>query len=301
MAKFAVTRTPIAAGDCSGVDLGHSGIGVPELSAAPRVKLVAVQEPLRRMITGDTDKTPENCSPGSGLSRTVYGNRFSYRRPMCSPPAGPTSAPLGGSMIEDRAVVDHSGTARSEDLSDISSKGLLPQLIDVLHALAEGQELLSRRIRDAKVDYARDSVPVVERCPRAESSDVATPHSLVGASPAASIGIRSEAPTDKGDLGPGPPSVNGYADGSSPEPSTGATAATVNLTVPEAAPPSNPPVAIVTPTDLSREAAARTDWLNPALPDDTATEALNRNYNFFDELDARLADLQDPAGRSDDS
>ena len=173
--------------------------------------------------------------------------------------------------------------------------------IDVLHALAEGQEMLSRRIRDAKLDYARDSVPVVDRCPQAESSDTATPHSLAGASPTASIGIRSEAPTDKGDLGPGPPSVNGDAGGSSPEPSTGTTAATVNLTVPETAPPSNPPAAIVTPTDLSREATARTDWLNSALPDDTATEALNRNYNFFDELDARLADLQDPADRSDDS
>jgi hypothetical protein len=166
-------------------------------------------------------------------------------------------------MTEDRAVVDRS---RSEDLTDISFKGLLPQLIDVLTALAEGQELLSRKIRDAKLAYSGDSNPVVNSM-HAATSDIAIPDPLTGGTSfSSSLPIRAQSPTDQGDLGAGRPSGNGDGNGSSPRPSSG--------------------------TDLSSAATARTDWLNSS--DDTGTDALNYNYNFFDELDARLADLHDP-------
>jgi|GEM_PF-4945028 len=202
-------------------------------------------------------------------------------------------------MTEDRAA-----TARSEDVTGISSEGLLPQLIDVLHALTEGQELLSRKVRNARLEYTSRST-LVERCPQVEPSDFAAPRSLVGTSPNASIGIRQEPPTDNIESGAGPTSVNGFGNGSSPEPSIGASAAPISATVPEAASPSNPPATIVThadtPADLSNETPARTDWLNSAGLGETTRAPSNRDYNFFDELDARLAGLQDPADRSGDS
>ncbi len=213
---------------------------------------------------------------------------------MCPSPAYPTSAPLSGLITG-----DGDATARSEDVTDISSKGLLPRLIDVLHALTEGQELLSRKVRDARLEYTCHSATVVERCSLAKPSDFAAPRSIVGTSPNASIGIRREPPADNVELGAGPTSANGFGNGSLPEASIGFSAAPVGATVPEAASPSNPPAAIVThagtPADLSSETSARTDWLNSARPGETTTAPLNRDYNFFDELDARLSDLQDPA------
>ncbi len=224
--------------------------------------------------------------------------------PMCSSTAYPSSAPLGGSMTGDRDAVGGPVTPQRGDAADLSSKGLLPQLIDVLHALIEGQESLSHKIRDLRLEYTCQSAPVVERCPEAEPSEFAAPPSFVGTSPSGSIEIRRELPTDNVEMGAGPTSDNSFGNGSSPEPSIGVSAAPVNVTVPEAESSSNPPAPIVnhagTPADLSSETSARTDWLNSAQPGETSTVPLNHDYNFFDELDARLADLQDPADRSGD-
>jgi hypothetical protein len=181
---------------------------------------------------------------------------------------------------------------------------LLPQLIDVLHALTEGQEFLSRKVRDARLDYTSHSARIVGTCRPVEPSDFAASGSFVGASPFGSIEIRRELSTDKVDLGAGPTSVNGFGNGSLPDRSIEVSAVPRNTTIPEAAPPCNPPAAIVadagTPADHSSEPSARSDWLNLARPGETSTAPLNRDYNFFDELDSRLADLQDPAARSED-
>jgi len=146
-------------------------------------------------------------------------------------------------VTRDRAAIGGPLTVRSEDLTHISVNGLLPQLIDLLHALTEGQELLSRKVRDARLEYTCQPAPVDERCPHTEPSDSAVPRSFMGTSPNAG-----------------------------------------------------------TPADPSNETSTRTDWLNSARPGvETTTAQSNRDYNFFDELDARLADLQDPPGRPGDS
>jgi hypothetical protein len=214
-----------------------------------------------------------------------------------------TSALLEGSMTEGRAVteaeaaVDLSGSARTKDATDISSKGLLPQLIEVLHALTQGQELLSSKIRKAELEYAR--VPVVDRCPQAEASAIGITPAFVGARPNASRGIRPEPSIDGGDLGAGP--INGDGNVPRPGPSIASSEAHVNGTMPGSERLSDPLAASVMPTGYPSERAARTDRLDSARPDDTTTELLNRNYNFFDELDARLADLKGPTDLSDDS
>ncbi len=225
---------------------------------------------------------------------------------MCSSPAYPTSTPLGGSMTGGRAAVGGQATARRNDAADISSKGLLPQLIDVLRALTEGQVSLARRVRDARLECTCHSAPDVERYTQAEASDFAAPRSFVGTSPKTSLEIRREPPTDNVELTAGPRSDDGNGNGSLPEPSIGVSSAPVSVAISEATSPtpSNPPAPIVTradtPADPSSDTSAQTDWLNSAWPDETTTAPSNRDYNFFDELDARLADLQGPADRSGD-
>lgn len=222
---------------------------------------------------------------------------------MYSPPAYPTLAPLDGSTTGDPGPTCGVVPARGEDVSDPPSKGLLPQLIDVLHALTEGQELLSRRVREARLDHNGDSGPVVERCGQAEPSDAGSPPSFVGSNPNASIEIRQERTSNTAELVAGPISPNDSGNGSSPEPSISAYAASVSAPVLEAAAPSSPPPAMTdvgTPADLSSEPSDPTDRIDSAPPVETTTASLNRDYNFFDELDSRLADLQDaPDGSGD--
>jgi hypothetical protein len=55
-----------------------------------------------------------------------------------------------------------------------------------------------------------------------------------------------------------------------------------------------------TPADLSSGPSDPTDRIDSAPPVETTTASLNRDYNFFDELDSRLADLQDAPDRSGD-
>jgi len=212
---------------------------------------------------------------------------------MCSSPAYPTSAPLGGPIAGNRTA-----SAQSEDVIDISSKGLLPQLIDVLHALTEGQELLSRKVRDARLEHACHSSTVVDRRPQAEPAD--DPSSRLSRSPDGSFGVHGGPPMDNVELGAESTSIDCFANASLPEPSG---RASENATDRKVASPSDTPEAIEThsgmPADTSSEPSARTDWLNSAQPGEMTTASLNRDYNFFDELDARLADLEDPADRSE--
>ena len=251
--------------------------------------------------------TLRDCPPFSGPSRLVHSNSFSYRwRPMCSSPAYPTSAPLGDSTNADRSPTFHPVSSRSEDVTDFSSKGLLPQLIDVLHALTEGQELLSRKVQEARLEHQRHTKHIVEGRMKAQPSDPLAPRPLVGADPDTSIGIcREQQSSGSFESGAGPTSANDFGNGPRPEPSHGSSTVPVSSTVTEASAPLNPPAATAnyadTSAEVSSETSVQTDWPDPAPPTETTTASLNRDYNFFDELDARLADLQNPTDQSGDS
>ena len=207
-------------------------------------------------------------------------------------------------MTGDRSPAFGSVSTRSEDVADFSSKGLLPQLIDVLHALTEGQELLSRKVREARLEHYRHTEPVADGRLQSEPSHLLTPRTFVGTDPHASIGTRREPRSDNMEIDVGPTSVNDFGNGPWLDPSIGASTAPVTSTDPEATSPPTPPAAIVTyadtPADVPTEASVQTDWPDPAPPNGTTTASLNRDYNFFDELDARLADLQNPTDRSED-
>ena len=221
---------------------------------------------------------------------------------MCSSPAYPTSAPSGGSTTGHCSPTFRPVSSRSEDVTDFSSKGLLPQLIDVLHALTEGQELLARKVREARLEHYRRTDPVVERDPQTAPSDPLASRIFVDTGPDTSVGIRREQPSGTIDSNAHPTSFDGSANGPRPEPSSGASEAPVGSTVREASSP--PPAEYVTdtdtPADVLGEGSAQTDWLDQRPPSEETTAPLNRDYNFFDELDARLADLQDPKDGSGD-
>ena len=123
---------------------------------------------------------------------------------------------------------------------------------------------------------------------------------MVGVSPDALVGIPRELSTDNLELGAELTSFNGLDDGFL-EPSTGVSAAPVDGVVPEMASRSNSLAAVTThvatPTDHSIEPSAHTDWFNWLNQADgrATASSVNRDYNYFDELDARLADLQDPS------
>ena len=58
--------------------------------------------------------------------------------------------------------------ALSSDVTDISSKGLLPQLTDVLHALTDSHELLLCKVRSVRLEHMSTVPLVLEESPDAQ-------------------------------------------------------------------------------------------------------------------------------------
>ena len=216
---------------------------------------------------------------------------LSVTPPMCSSPAYPTSALLGGPITGDRTAIDAPFTTRSEDVIDISSKGLLPQLIDVLHRLTEGQELLSGKIRDARLEYTCHSDPVRRDVPQLSLLPLPTRVPLWVPAPMVPSEFTGIPQSDRCRVGCETDVVNGSGNASLPE-TLGAPAPPASATV-QVERPTNPPAGIVThagtPADPSSEISTLVPkGLNSAPPGRQTTTPLNRDYNFFDELDARL-------------
>ncbi len=223
---------------------------------------------------------------------------------MCSSLTDSTSVPMGSLATRDRATRSDPLTVRIEDSTDMSDKGLLPQLIDLLHALTEGQEMLSRKVRDAALEGTRRPAAVDGRWAQTEPSDPAVPGSYLGVSLNASGRTRREPPTDDVAVDAGRTSVGAFGDAPLPKTNLDGSAAPVSAAAPQATSPSSPAAGVATRAttpDLS-ETSTGTDRLNSRVPGgETSMSPSNRDYNFFDELDARLADLQDPPDRFGDS
>jgi len=211
---------------------------------------------------------------------------------------------MGPLTTRDHATNNDPLTVPSEDSTNISAKGLLPQLIDVLHALTEAQEMLSRRVRDAGLEHTRRPAAVDERWAQTDFSDSAIPGFFLGASSDAAVGFRRHPPMDDVEVDARQTTVGGLGDGPLPDPKVDGSAAPVSAAAPQAT-PSSPPSGTANPAvmpDDLHETSTRTDGTNSVIPGgETSTAPSNRDYNFFDELDARLADLQDPSDRSGDS
>jgi hypothetical protein len=146
---------------------------------------------------------------------------------------------------------------------EMPPQGLLPQLVDVLEALADSQQLLARRVRTACLEQSGGPVPVVEELPPSPASGFALQSVKLISRNDDSVATLAVAPTEQAAaVDPLPQAPAPRADNHD-----SASSAMPGLALP----------------DVTRRAA-------------TGAEPESRDYNFFDELDATLADLTDPPG-----
>jgi hypothetical protein len=214
------------------------------------------------------------------------------RLPMNSPPAPPTSIPSISLISGDHALIDARIWTR-QDTTEGFSVGLIPQLIDVLQVLTDGQDLLLRRIRAARLGESSHSVSHVEPL---EGLQVDVGQSRPDAE--VDVGGRHRAPSQEmnvdedavqaGSNGVGYARDRGVAVGRAHAADAHADARQPPL--PAEPRPTPKPDTVSDPSDRPAALSIRADGLPP---NETAEEALRRNYNFFDELDAKLASLRD--------
>lgn len=210
---------------------------------------------------------------------------------MSSSPAPSISPPLNDLMRTDLAAIADSGDSPQEGAAD----GLFPQLIDVLQALTDGQQLLLRRLRESRPDIADHQSQVVEESAPDEVPRPADTPSFSGAS-GASIGLGQPTSSGRTEVDESTSESAVYKDILA-EPSLEPSPMTPAAGSPEAA-KSQSVASTVTPVDVPADALnerpTQTEWISSRAPNGTSTSLGSRDYNFFDELDARLADLPDP-------
>jgi hypothetical protein len=200
-------------------------------------------------------------------------------------------------------------------VTDTSSKGLLPQLTDVLYALTDSHELLLRKLQTVRLERVHGEPVTIEtlretqRLANAEQLDPAlaemaiatttvvddapqmdASHEVEQTPPPASTPLGRHEP----DSGSGVSAVSALSDGETPMQSRSATETELlrPSTETEVASPSDDVDA-----DLSARAPMPTD---PSIAgtDMSPGESGERNYNFFDDLDARLTSLTNPESDS---
>lgn len=213
---------------------------------------------------------------------------------MYSSSAYPITIPSSDLVTRDRPAIDAPIGKRRQETTAGFPVGLIPQLIDVLHVLTEGQDLLSRKIRAARHDESRRAVPLVGQLERFQipagqpildsgSATVETPSSppsddvVLGGETTPTKAVHIDRPSDPG------MKVDG--------------ADTARANVPDSPPPSDSLEVRSTDArgDTSSASVVQSVPLHSVPPAETATSAPRHDYNFFDELDASLASLADPA------
>lgn len=192
--------------------------------------------------------------------------------------------------------------AISSDVTDVvSSKGLLPQLTYVLHALTDSHELLLCKVRSVRLEHMSTVPLVLEAFPHAQFVDFVdscplrrvetttgtakdTHRAFSFDEVDTSTGSTKPASSDS-DLSPG--LVAASAESTYREPPAPSCASSCTSTE------------VVTP-DHDMDTGVRAETPTPprepttALADQTGADSASCNYNFFDELDARLAHLENP-------
>ena len=207
--------------------------------------------------------------------------------------AYPTSIPSSNLVTRDRSAIDDRIGIRRQHRSDAFSVGLIPQLIDVLRILAEGQDLLSCKIRAARIEGSSHSVPILEHLERFQ---VAVGQPIVGTG-FPTDGVRRTPPTEDTGFDWESARANTHGSHYGPDPGTEVgDVDTATASVLESAPPSDPTAvgSANTTGDPSSVPITQPVLLDLVPPTGTTTSPLRRDYNFFDELDARLATLHDP-------
>jgi hypothetical protein len=153
-------------------------------------------------------------------------------------------------------------------VTDISSKGSLPQLTDLLYLLTDSQELLLLKIQSMRTEIARST----------RSEAVPTTANVVNVTP--SIGLEGVSKDET--AAPAKREMKASASQSSSVTS----AAPVVTVLPPLDDPTTETATLITTQTLGSDLAGS----SPSI----TNSAADRNYNFFDDLDERLADLEGP-------
>jgi hypothetical protein len=289
---------------CSrGCAVGNTAVHDRQVSSYISLRCAQAKNP------ADTNKTPADCTPVPSPSRRVHQSgvpltgvlkcpllrvltpEFSAvrcRRDPTQPTVGPDS----------RRSVPGVGSG----VTDVSSKGLLPQLTDVLYALTESHERLLFKLQALR--RVHNDGPIgsgVLQSFRLGSTAAALPDLAERRTPDPLAEMVDTANGARGDLsvdaltsnGVGTPILTEFdvrpAVGYGPEPQSEG----------EATPPP-PPASEAVGRQLGTDRAAppdllpRPEGIQVELSGPTEEGSADRNYNFFDELDARLTHIQDP-------
>lgn len=177
-------------------------------------------------------------------------------------------------------------------MTDSSSTALLPQLTDLLRALTDSQELLLTRVRSVR---QLSAMPLVVENPKVEFLQPVDLRLPAAVAPTTTKDEHRAHPLNEIESSTGPrwltpsePDVN---------PSVAATT-TSQITwqespVPTCATTGASTSALETNLALPAQAPAPPESRLISHADTTDADSVNRNYNFFDELDAKLARLRD--------
>ena len=191
-------------------------------------------------------------------------------------------------------------TAIVSDVTEMSSKGALPQLTDVLHALTESHELLLSKLQSVQLERASVVPILVEEFPHAHFQDFVDPllPTHVDAKIDATNDVHREFRVDQISESDSSTEQIRLASSES-DVSPGLAAASPQVTHSEASAQSRISVEVVTPgcdmhADVPAEGPTPPEWPRDLHTDQTGADSANRNYNFFDELDATLAHLKNP-------
>jgi hypothetical protein len=188
-------------------------------------------------------------------------------------------------------------------VTDASPKGLIPQLTELLHALTDSQELLVHKLRTLQGQHRNDSDKVIEWALRTDAFHSES-HGLVELRPPVLLGAQ----TDDGSAqrrATEDPEI-GRANGS-----TGLRYARGRHAVTDERALVELEEAIRTETDTPKAAQSQGDVIVPRgdtnrapahvlrssesivdVHTESPDASADRNYNFFDELDAKLTDVR---------
>jgi hypothetical protein len=174
-------------------------------------------------------------------------------------------------------------------VTDVQSRGLIPQLTDLLHALTESHELLIVKLQTLRQEQRHGYSWVTGDSSSLETLHPNEPSTELAANSRTDAAIT--APTATCTI---EPDSVGREDPVSARPSTEA--------IPAAEPrhaASSEPTTLLNASNNDgaprsvHEPAIPAQFSATTTPSDSENGTTNRNYNFFDELDARLTHLKD--------
>lgn len=178
-------------------------------------------------------------------------------------------------------------------MTHTSSKGLLPQLVEVLQALADSQELLMHKVRDVRLE----NMGVHSAAPESPGSEASPGRKPARAHTPARVVWNPAPPHERTEL---------FSSRNTEATQLGAEADSILVHRVVESPIVNDLPDVATSLEASRATRAPVEGVQNALhkmrlqqPSGSETtrqsvaDALNakRDYNFFDELDIRLGDL----------